>query len=1123
VVYSTITFVYDFTRPTVVVSRPVSERYYGANPANPAEAAYYLDLMDGTSADLFDIARAEVQLYDVQSSSYWHTTGWTVNVSSWLYAGALSWSYAPPTLRDGYRYRLEARAFDIAGNMSNYATNYFYYDSSSPVAGITAPGLTGFYNNLPQLAGTAADPAGGGAYYSDAYKVEVAIQKYPLIGGQWWTGASFTSNDRVWLTDTTHPWPNWTLSGVSTPTWVTNTKYHIEARALDVARNTSTIVTQDFVYDTQVPDVLLTEPSGLLTHLGSLMYIQGTSADSNALGQIREAQIRVKNLEDSQYWRWAGSNYLESSESAAWFVVSATETIPFPYAKWFSTGTSPGGPAGVTLVSGKSYEINARALDKAGNYSSLFSTRTITYDIHMPTGAVTSFAASAPWLYQRQISPLSGSAFDAPSGGAAGLALLNAGGAQVRILEVETGLWWDNTGGSFNITDGNAAWTNCTGASSALWTYAHAALNGQLYTGRNYLAQFRGKDTSTPPNTGPSTDGLVASYTLAKDSVTFTADKLEPVSRVTFPKDDARLKVMNTITGTAIDALSGIAVMGQVGVSVQQVSPGTDWWNGVAGGGFAPGSEVFYPLTPARNGTYAGNDWSISAPGLQDGYRYRVRVQATDNAQPGGNTETDISSITFVYDITAPLAAITYPIGMPDLRANLKALPTVSGTAFESFGIKSASISVQEVGGPYYDPYAVPFATFSSLTQKWITATISGTGPNYAWSAAAPELTDHKSYDIQIIADDLAGNVLIPPTATTVRFDNTPPLSGAVTPANGTFLKELSAITGTALDPVPNESTVAGSQLKIQRSDGNYWNGSSWGAPEIWLGGVAGAAWTKNTQLPPSTNTSDTLQDGVLYTIQTRSYDIAANTQTVYLAGNSFRFDVSSPTAFIGLPLNGERKVSLPLVSGTASDAFNVNFPQIRIYNGQAKYWMEGTGSCGTTVLPDWVGTECPAHPNIWNVALGSSSAGGSFTWTYDSSSLSWPNRDNELRVDVKVTDRAGNYSTTSSTFSFDNVLPASRITYPPANGTFYSSMTVITGTSYDLTSAINDVRIRAPGPRTTSFRPLPILPTRCRTVSSIRYRPVPTTWPPIRRPSTWPAIPSGSTFPALPLSSGCR
>ncbi|HLA40492.1 MAG TPA: hypothetical protein VJ417_10860, partial [Candidatus Glassbacteria bacterium] len=254
---------------------------------------------------------------------------------------------------------------------------------------------------------------------------------------------------------------------------------------------------------------------------------------------------------------------------------------------------------------------------------------------------------------------------------------------------------------------------------------------------------------------------------------------------------------------------------------------------------------------------------------------------------------------------------------------------------------------------------------------------------------------------------------------------------------------------------------MAGSQLKIQRSDGNYWNGSSWGAPEVWLGGVAGAAWTKNTQLPPSTNTSDTLQDGVLYTIQTRSYDIAANTQTVYLAGNSFRFDVSSPTAFIELPLHGSRKVSLPLVSGTASDAFNVNFPQVRVFNGVDKYWLDGTGSCGGTALPNWVGTECPAYPNIWNVALGSSSAGGSFGWTYDSSSLSWPNRDNELRVDVKVTDRAGNYSATSSTFSFDNVLPASRITYPPANGTFYSSMTVITGTSYDLTSAINDVRIR--------------------------------------------------------------
>ena len=296
-----------------------------------------------------------------------------------------------------------------------------------------------------------------------------------------------------------------------------------------------------------------------------------------------------------------------------------------------------------------------------------------------------------------------------------------------------------------------------------------------------------------------------------------------------------------------------------------------------------------------------------------------------------------------------------------------------------------------------------------------------------------------------------------------IRYDITPPVSRPVTPADGSFLKELVSVTGTAQDLYSNPSGVAGSQIKIQHADGRYWNGSAWALPVFWLTGVPGSSWTKSAQLPPSDNLTG-LEDGVSYTVQTRSYDIAANTQTVYLAGNSFTFDISSPAVYISLPLNGSRKISLPLVSGTAADAFNVDFPLIRVYDlGTEKFWMEGSGSCGGVPLPGWVGfvDGCPSFPEIWNVALDSAAAGGSFNWRYDSSSLAWPNRDNELRVEAKVTDRAGNYSVTSSTFSFDNVAPSSRITYPPENGALYSSMTAITGTSYDLTSTINNVQIR--------------------------------------------------------------
>ena len=182
-----------------------------------------------------------------------------------------------------------------------------------------------------------------------------------------------------------------------------------------------------------------------------------------------------------------------------------------------------------------------------------------------------------------------------------------------------------------------------------------------------------------------------------------------------------------------------------------------------------------------------------------------------------------------------------------------------------------------------------------------------------------------------------------------------------------------------------------------------YWNGSTWDTHETWLGAVTATPWVnpwaKGTQLPPSDNFSG-LQDGLQYTVMTRAYDVAANTQSVILGGNSFTFDISSPTAAILLPLNGSRYNTLPLVTGTAADAFNVDFPQVRVYDVPLnKYWMGGTGTGGGATLPGWVDTSCPAFPEIWNVSMDSSSTGAQFTWRYDASSVTWPDRDNELRI----------------------------------------------------------------------------------------------------------------------------
>ncbi|MCK5358187.1 MAG: hypothetical protein KAJ48_07310, partial [Elusimicrobiales bacterium] len=52
VVYSTTSFIYDGTKPTVSISKPVNERYYGDNSS---ENDYYLDMFGGSASDAFDI------------------------------------------------------------------------------------------------------------------------------------------------------------------------------------------------------------------------------------------------------------------------------------------------------------------------------------------------------------------------------------------------------------------------------------------------------------------------------------------------------------------------------------------------------------------------------------------------------------------------------------------------------------------------------------------------------------------------------------------------------------------------------------------------------------------------------------------------------------------------------------------------------------------------------------------------------------------------------------------------------------------------------------------------------------------------------------------------------------
>ena len=486
-------------------------------------------------------------------------------------------------------------------------------------------------------------------------------------------------------------------------------------------------------------------------------------------------------------------------------------------------------------------------------------------------------------------------------------------------------------------------------------------------------------------------------------------DLVPPTVGILTPVDGSILNAVTELSGTASD---------NVQVSLVQVSIKNETdllhWNGSAWTGVGPIwlNCAVYP-----------SSWTYTSlvPAISDNKIYTIVAKAADTSS---NYSVVYATTVFTGDTVLPLAMITLPYGLPDPGGNLKALAAISGTASDLYGLRATSVSVREADTLLY--YDVNTSTFDSVVPAWLDAPAIGGPPVYTWNSVAPPLQDNRNYELQVLAVDLAGNIMTPGTAAAIRYDITLPLSLATSPANGSFIRSLDLIAGTAEDLNSNPSGLAGAQIRIQRAaDAKYWDGNAWAAGENWLDATGLTAWVKADQLPLANNTPAGLEHGKTYMASARAYDVAGNTQTV-TADNSFIADFSSPTAHVSQPLAGGSYNALALITGTAADDYNSGFPQLRLYDaGLNRYWLGGTGTCGAATLPGWVDGTCAGFPEIWNVGSDSSSVAGTFNWQYDSSLVAWPDREDGLRVDVKASDQAGNYSISWSTFSYDSTPPS--------------------------------------------------------------------------------------------------
>jgi len=295
--------------------------------------------------------------------NYWNGSSFGSASENWIdvgTGGATSWSYgeaqlAKINLTHGTTYNIRTKTIDNATNESTIVTDSFTYDTGDPSQSITNLTLDDYGPATwpGSITGTASD-----AVTTFVDNNEVYIKKDSL----YWNGTSYLSATPVYFT----------AGGIVV--WVYNFStanmsdgnYEIGARATDRAGNTSTAVTETFVYDASVPAADgISVNSGALYANTNLVSVDATNSNDP------QAKARVSNDGAS----WYGTNYGNSLSLplvGSWNVVS---------------GYGASADDGVKTVS-------LKLIDVVNNQSSVY-TDTITLDRGLPTSTITSPVNSA--------------------------------------------------------------------------------------------------------------------------------------------------------------------------------------------------------------------------------------------------------------------------------------------------------------------------------------------------------------------------------------------------------------------------------------------------------------------------------------------------------------------------------------------------------------------------------------------------------------------------------------------------------------------------------------------------------------------------------------------------------
>ncbi len=375
------------------------------------------------------------------------------------------------------------------------------------------------------------------------------------------------------------------------------------------------------------------------------------------------------------------------------------------------------------------------------------------------------------------------------------------------------------------------------------------------------------------------------------------------------------------------------------------------WWSATSGQ-FNSGVEVFYP------GTFAGGVWTATGNSTPTwvlsgtGVTYQVFAQVVDLAgnvtvRPGGPAANS-ALIQFTLVTPTPVSAVTLPaVNNSAYRlAGQNPPPTSfagtviagtteqvritnggavndlvgnSGSAVDQWWNGSAWVSTNTPVGPLGDGF-IGVATLA--------------GGVWTYNVNMPTWLNQYYYTVEARGFDVypapPGVAEPGPPYVSMSFtvDGTPPSVGLVSPVPTAAYErfgQLTSLTGTATDLAVGNLQNQTAQFTIAQASAptHFWTGYVFSSttPVLPATFIGGNSFTYNdTNLTNGT----IFADGYAYTVQLGIQNQAELPTSPAIQGLSaartFLYDVSFPTATVGMPSNGIAINSLPLSTGTYSD-----------------------------------------------------------------------------------------------------------------------------------------------------------------------------------------------------------